>query len=473
MKKLFAWMLAAVMLVSLAACNEAPPPETTVPTQTTTPKKPAEPTDPLSVLRSEMEPPVMAVADFGFPNLSGDFEIMDYLLDEYPQWMSAHDFILNMPQERIIRTGGYDDWCNLVCIVPKDPKASVTVRVMQYLDKEPYTKESVAYSSQTGEPILLLANISEAYEVSVEVIDSTGRGLTWLPYWESCDPIPEGDYGGAHVMYFTPDSEKSAYQRALDYGWVVPDGSFMRNHMWKSSTLGYQLELYYTPSEIFDGEAYIWEYDYTGEDGYDYFEITYQGHWCFEDGKLHLKLTGLMGDVVEGDFPILTDPDGYDWLGIYRTEAGVGLPQFFDDMTYDDLEPMGGDAISAFAYAISQGWQEPTLEELVNSQWMSDCRYAMDLLDDGVSGDNAGEVIIYDVADSGAYTVSYTGSWSFEDGMLHLMLVPKNADGYFIDDSFPILMLDEQLWLGRNEYGNCLPYFYSDMMADILWQPKG
>ena len=97
----------------------------------------------------------------------------------------------------------------------------------------------------------------------------------------------------------------------------------------------------------------------------------------------------------------------------------------------------------------------------------------MDLLDDGVPGDNAGEVIIYDVADSGAYTVSYTGSWSFEDGMLHLMLVPKNADGYFIDDSFPILMLDEQLWLGRNEYGNCLPYFYSDMMADILWQPKG
>jgi hypothetical protein len=398
---------------------------------------------------------------------------MDYLLDEYPQWMAAHDFILNIPDDRIIRIGGYEDWRNLVCIVPKDPKAGVTIRVTQYLDKEPYMKESVAYSSPTGEPILLLANISESLDVYVEVVDSQGTGVKWWPYWEHSESIPESDFIGSQVMYFTPVSEKTAYQHALDYGWVVPGEDFLRNHFWQSSCWDYRFELYYAPGEIYDGEAFLWEVDYTDEDGYSYYAVTYQGHWSYNGGKLLLKLTGIDGDVIEEEFPVLTDPDGYDWLGIYCTEEGAYLPPFEGLMTYDELEPIGSDAISAYDYAISQGWQLPTLEALINSEWVSDCGYAMDLMEDGVPGDNAGQVTIYDANEDGAYTVSYTGSWAFEDGMLHLLLTPKNADGYFIDDSFPILMLDGSLWIGLNEYGIGLPHFYEDMLADVLTQPKG
>ena len=474
MKRMFLLVMTISLLLTFAACGESP--ETTIPTEATTPvTQPVatEPTDSLSVLRSEMAPPVIAVADFGFPTLSADFEIMDYLLDEYPQWMAAHDFILNIPDDRIIRIGGYEDWRNLVCIVPKDPKAGVTIRVTQYLDKEPYMKESVAYSSPTGEPILLLANISEFLDVYVEVVDSQGTGVKWWPYWETCESIPEADFLGSQVMYFTPDSEKTAYQHALDYGWVVPGEDFLRNHFWESSYWDYRLELYYAPGEIYDGEAYIWDVDYIDEDGFSHYDISYQGSWRYDNGMLHLNLTNGYGDTVEADFPILTDPDGYDWLGLYSAEDGVCLPQFEGLMTYDEFAPIGSDAVSAYDYAISQGWRLPTLEELVNSEWVSDCGYAMDLMDDGVPGDNAGQITVYDMNENGAYTVSYTGTWSFEDSMLHLLLTPKNADGYFIDDSFPILVLDGMLWIGRNDDGYALPYFYSDMLADILSQPKG
>jgi len=97
----------------------------------------------------------------------------------------------------------------------------------------------------------------------------------------------------------------------------------------------------------------------------------------------------------------------------------------------------------------------------------------LDLMDDSVPGDNGGWATVYDVDEIGAYTQSYSGFWHYEDGMLHLSLVPINGNGVFVDDSFPVLMLDGQLWIGRNSSGLGLPHFYSDMLADILDQPKG
>jgi hypothetical protein len=81
--------------------------------------------------------------------------------------------------------------------------------------------------------------------------------------------------------------------------------------------------------------------------------------------------------------------------------------------------------------------------------------------------------VLYDVGENGAYTKSYNGSWTYENGMLHLSLVPLSDDGYFVDDSFPVLMQDGYLWIGRNAYGTGLPHFYADQQIDILEQPKG
>ena len=129
---------------------------------------------------------------------------------------------------------------------------------------------------------------------------------------------------------------------------------------------------------------------------------------------------------------------------------------------------------SPYDYAISQGWRLPELTELTDTFWLSQwCGYALELAEDSVPGDNGGWAKIYDVDEIGAYTESYSGSWSYEDGMLHLSLVPANGNGVFVDDSFPVLMLDGELKIGRTENGTGLPHFYSDTLIDTLEQPKG
>ena len=90
-----------------------------------------------------------------------------------------------------------------------------------------------------------------------------------------------------------------------------------------------------------------------------------------------------------------------------------------------------------------------------------------------VPGDNGGWAKLYDVDEIGAYTESYSGYWQYEDGLLYLSLVPTKGNGVFVDDSFPLLMLDGGLRIGRTANGTGLPHFYSDMLMDTLEQPKG
>ena len=91
--------------------------------------------------------------------------------------------------------------------------------------------------------------------------------------------------------------------------------------------------------------------------------------------------------------------------------------------------------------------------------------YALELAD--------GRAAIYDVDEIGAYTQSQSGSWRYEDGLLHLSLVPTAGNGEFMDESFPVLMLDDRLWIARSSSDAGLPHFYTDTMEDLLTQPKG
>lgn len=338
MKRMYICFL-CLLIMTFAACDgendhgqaSEPRAETAAPVQT----QAAEPSDSLAAFRWEMKPPVMAVADFGFPNLEGDSGIMGYLQRVYPQWLAEHGFVAEIAGEQTVETCGYDRWGNLLCIVPGDPESAVTVRVMLELDHSPYTREVVAYQSETGEPILLLADFSEGVTVCVEVVSSDGRGVRWTPCWGIAEPIAESTALGGLVMDFSPPWEESPYLHALSLGWGIP---------------------------------------------------------------------------------------------------------------------------------------EP--EELLNTGWRSYC-YAMDLVDNSVPDDNGGWVMLYDVGQMGEYTLSYTGSWEYEAGQLHLTLVPKLENGVFVDDSFPVLMLEGELWIGRSESGTGLPHFYEDQLADILEQPKG
>ena len=121
---------------------------------------------------------------------------------------------------------------------------------------------------------------------------------------------------------------------------------------------------------------------------------------------------------------------------------------------------------------LSQGGRKPELEELADTFWLSIDSYGLELKDDSESGNNGGSAALYDVDEIGAYTHSYSGSWSYEDGLLHLSLAPVRG-GQPVEGSFPVLILDGELWISRTANGTGLPHFYSDTLADILEQPKG
>ena len=335
MKRVCIFALLLAVMLTFTACDEKTPgPDMTKPsTQPTaeTKNNSQKLQNSLSIFRRDMGQTIVAVADFGFPELSEAFEIMDYLLDEYPIWMADHDFIGDIPEERVIRTCGYEDWGNLLCVVPRDPEATVRIEITRYMDISPYEKVDAVYHSESGEPILLLADISEEIAITVWITDSEGENASYIPYWDSLSD----DKFTKKVMDFSPLSEKTAYDNAVDYGWMKPHMTLLAGSLWHSDW-GYELELCDNPGEVYDGEAYIYE-----DDGTSTYEITYKGYWRYSDGMLHLNMENSADHsiVIQEAFPVLTDPFKEGWLGIFRTAEGVGLPQFYD-LEYDELSPI-------------------------------------------------------------------------------------------------------------------------------------
>ena len=461
MKRWLCAILSLSLILALCACSasDGPAEETGKVAQT-------EPSgDALWQFRGDMKPPVIAVADFGFPDLSENFDIMDYLRDEYPKWLEKTEFLRDIPETQIVRTCGFGACAQLVCVVPRDPDSTVTVSMMSYEDMQ----EQELYHSESGEPILLLADISEEIRITVQVVDSEGRGVSWQPYWGNYDPIPENGYYGGLVMDFSPLPDKTAYDRHVDSGWFAPELSQLADGLWQSD-YGWQLELDFEPGEIYDGGAYLYE-----DNGDGIFECRFTGNWRYAEGMLYLTMSSVRDEAltVEGDFPVLTDPWQENWLGICRSADGSGLPHFFEDLELDELYPVTGNQEDPYQYALNEGWRVPELWELEETFWLSWCGYALELMDDSVPGNNGGLARLYDVGEIGEYTASYNGSWTYENGLLYLSLVPLQGDGYLVDDSFPVLTRDGDLWIGRSHNGTGLPHFGFDLLADILEQPKG
>ena len=191
--------------------------------------------------------------------------------------------------------------------------------------------------------------------------------------------------------------------------------------------------------------------------------MTYSGSWRYADGKLHLDMVSDFDSSIgfRGDFPILLSPYGEDYPCIFRTEEGIGLPQFYDEMWFDEVLDTGNAPLSPYEYALFHGWRIPEPQELTDTIRSSESGYVLDLMSSGVA-------MIYEVGEGGEYSASYSGSWEYADGMLHLNLLSQQGDGTPIEGSFPVLILDLALWIGRTESGLSLPYFSEDQQSDIL-----
>ena len=259
------------------------------------------------------------------------------------------------------------------------------------------------------------------YMTMTSIPDSLEMVGTWELGWTEVEGDIQGAEPGSQIIEITTDYE-GHYQISYTNN-EFPDRSF-----------------YYKDLTIIDGELY-----YGCGNNQWYATVDHVGF-----GGMEYSLTLL--------------PEGTLLLRNYWDLEG------FRNVAHGWYTRTSG--IDPYTYAISQGWRLPELWELVNTNWSSYMGYAIDLMDDSVPGDNGGRATVYDVAESGAYTKSYSGSWWYEDGMLHLSLVPV-GNGYLVDDSFPVLMLDGQLWIGRNSSDMGLPHFGADTDEDVLIQPKG
>ena len=444
--------------------NETNQPETTEPSQ-------PEQTDALTALRARMQEELIAVADFGFPELSESYEIMDYLQDQYPWWLEKNDFVRDMPEEQIILTCDYGTPANLVCIVPAVAGVTIQVNVGYILEEAPYEKWSIVYQSDKGEPILLLVSDADDMTVSVDIADGNGVESTWRPYKGGMEPFPGDARSDGLVLDFAPVYDGDAYEAALSRGWFVPDAEAFRTYHYWRSDYRYLLELNYEPGEMYDGMAWLYTYCGMSELVGEEFSANYQGYWYYHNGVLYLDLEDYVSNKLAIELSVLTNTEDASNVAIFCNEDSADMPHFRENMKYDVLKTRASDTMSFYDYALYEGWRLPELHELNNTGWQSYLGYFLELKDDAVPGDNQGDAALYDVSESGAFTLTYTGTWSYADGMLHLLLVPQ-GNGQFIDDSFPVLMLDGQLMICLNESGNGLPGFAADTMSDVL-TPSG
>jgi hypothetical protein len=117
------------------------------------------------------------------------------------------------------------------------------------------------------------------------------------------------------------------------------------------------------------------------------------------------------------------------------------------------------------------GWHSPAADELMDSFWLSDYGWGLELLSDSEES-----ALLYCVDAEGAYTITHVGSWTMEDDQLLLELSPMQPDGAPVSGAFPVLLDpwgDGWLWFGRSEDGSALPGFPKDLPFDELIRPDG
>ena len=139
-------------------------------------------------------------------------QIEEYIADTFVA--EDHPFIANIDADHFVpHIGG-----QLFCIVPADENATITI--YDYIfDYEDYTADygDALYQSTDGKPVLVMCNESEVVpNIIVEIIDSNGNELSYIPWLSGMDGTLEVPYDAPTVLDFTP-YEKLGYVTENDY----------------------------------------------------------------------------------------------------------------------------------------------------------------------------------------------------------------------------------------------------------------
>ena len=277
----------------------------------------------------------------GFP--AWLWETNEAMLLEYP-------FITEIDEDHIIGGAGY-----LYCIVPVDENATVAINRVRWNEKT-HTDEvtEVLYRSESGEPVLLFANLDGiAYEADTRVFitDNNGSTCEWYPSLDAMSYLAPciseaGDYLSFDFTKYAYYDAPSEFADWLSDGWsgmtaLGLAGSQSDGMGWITETTVGETGRYAYFSLCFHpgdeaGGAVDLEWTYKGSDDT---EEMWSGFWTIQtiqDGPSYVTLSlSLVGGknygVTDGPmylcetYPLLISPSGTELL-VGAGESGICLP---------------------------------------------------------------------------------------------------------------------------------------------------
>mgnify|MGYP004700651429 FL=1 len=271
------------------------------------------------------------------------WETNEAMLRKYP-------FIAEIDAEHIIGGAGY-----LYCIVPVDENATLAINRVQW-NAQTQQKEvtEVLYRSETGEPVLLFANLDGvAYEADTQVFitDNNGNTCEWYPSLDAMSYLAPciseaGDYLSFDFTEYAWYNAPAEFSAWLADGWsgmtaLGLAGSQRDGMGWITETMVGETSRYayfslrFYPGDETGGSVDLeWVY----EDSAD-IEAMWSGFWTIQtipDGPSYVTLSlSLVGgnryETSDGPFymsetyPLLISPSGTE-LMVGAGENGICLP---------------------------------------------------------------------------------------------------------------------------------------------------
>ncbi|MBU5463371.1 hypothetical protein [Anaerotignum sp. MSJ-24] len=276
----------------------------------------------------------------------------------FPKWMSEtnkamllkYPFIGEIDENHIIGRAGH-----LYCIVPVDENATISINRVKWNEKTKTDEVTeVLYRSESGEPVLLFANLDGvAYEDDTQVFitDNNGKTCEWHPstgargYLAPC--ISEtGEYLLFDFTEYGWTNTPIEFSEWLADGWsgmtaLGLAGSQSCGMTWVTESMVRETDRYaffaltFYPGDETGGTVDLnWVYD-NGDD----FEEMWSGFWTIQtvmDGPSYVTLSlSLVGGksygVTDGPmyicetYPLMINPSGTG-LVIGAGENGICLP---------------------------------------------------------------------------------------------------------------------------------------------------
>ena len=291
--------------------------------------------------------------------------LFDEGFDEgFPKWLKENNaellgkypFIAEIDREHIIGGAGH-----LYLIAPTDKNATLAINRIQWSEeKGDYEATDVIYRAETGEPVLLFANLDGvAYEPDTQVFitDNSGNTFEWYPSMDATSylvPCITED-GVCHSRDITKYRHGTAanYAEWLDDGWLGPTalglaGGEASGMTWLAEDTAWETSrkasfmLTFYPIEGTEGRVELdWKYD-----GEEKAEEQWSGFWTLETemdspSMLTLSLSRVGGESFETSdgpmyisetYPIMISQSGEELLFI-KDEGKTSLPFMAKDTT--------------------------------------------------------------------------------------------------------------------------------------------